>query len=81
MGEETSTVHLIPFRHAVKKLPTSPSFAQLIEIYESLVELSGVREAATHNLLVIGDWMLVTPRPKGRKGILSENAAAMADMA
>jgi ATP adenylyltransferase/5',5'''-P-1,P-4-tetraphosphate phosphorylase II len=39
-----------------------------------------VKEVAGHNLLMTEEWMLVTPRRKGRKGILSANAAAMAGM-
>jgi ATP adenylyltransferase/5',5'''-P-1,P-4-tetraphosphate phosphorylase II len=39
-----------------------------------------VNEVAGHNLLMTEDWMLVIPRRKGRKGILSANAAAMAGM-
>ncbi|KAE9370892.1 Ap4A phosphorylase II [Stipitochalara longipes BDJ] len=80
LSSDTSTVSDIPFRHAVKKVPTSPSSTQLIEIYESLVEISGVKDAAGHNVLLTGDWILVIPRSKGRKGILSANAAAMAGM-
>ncbi len=39
-----------------------------------------MKEAAGHNVLLTEDWMLVIPRRKGRKGILSANAAAMAGM-
>jgi ATP adenylyltransferase/5',5'''-P-1,P-4-tetraphosphate phosphorylase II len=78
--KETSTVPNIPFRHAVKNLPSSPSSAALFEIYSSLVEISGIKEAAGHNVLLTENWILVTPRSKGRKGILSANAAAMAGM-
>jgi ATP adenylyltransferase/5',5'''-P-1,P-4-tetraphosphate phosphorylase II len=39
-----------------------------------------VKEVAGHNLLMTEDWMLVIPRRKGRRGILSANAAAMAGM-
>jgi len=42
--------------------------------------MSGVKEVAGHNFLLTEDWMLVIPRRKGRKGILSANAAAMAGM-
>jgi ATP adenylyltransferase/5',5'''-P-1,P-4-tetraphosphate phosphorylase II len=78
--EDTSTVPKIPFRHSVKKLLPSPSAAQLVGIYKSLVEQAKVQEAAGHNVLLTEDWMLVIPRTKGRKGILSANAAAMAGM-
>ena len=64
----------------MKKLLPSPSAAQLIGIYKSLVEQARVKEAAGHNVLLTKDWMLVIPRTKGRKGILSANAAAMAGM-
>lgn len=37
-----------------------------------------MKEVAGHNLLMTVDWMLVIPRLKGRKGILSANAAAIA---
>lgn len=78
--EDTSTVPKIPFRHSVKKLLPSPSAARLIGIYKSLVEQARAKEAAGHNVLLTKDWMLVIPRTKGRKGILSANAAAMAGM-
>ncbi|KAH8763495.1 ATP adenylyltransferase-domain-containing protein [Hyaloscypha sp. PMI_1271] len=80
IDSDTSTVPKIPFRYSVKKLLPSPSAAQLIGIYKSLVEQARVKEAAGHNVLLTKDWMLVIPRTKGRKGILSANAAAMAGM-
>jgi len=64
----------------VKKLLASPTRAQLIETYESLLELAKVKQAAGHNVLIVKEWMLVIPRTRGRKGILSANAAAMAGM-
>jgi ATP adenylyltransferase len=64
----------------VKKIPASPSSQQLIELYESLIEQGKVKEAAGHNVLLTEDWMLVISRSKGRKGILSANAAAMTGM-
>ena len=39
-----------------------------------------MKEVAGHNLLMTENWMLVIPRRKGRKEILSANAAAMAGM-
>jgi ATP adenylyltransferase/5',5'''-P-1,P-4-tetraphosphate phosphorylase II len=64
----------------VKKLPSSPSSTQLITIYQSLIDQARVNEAAGHNVLLTEGWILVIPRRKGRKGILSANAAAMAGM-
>jgi ATP adenylyltransferase/5',5'''-P-1,P-4-tetraphosphate phosphorylase II len=78
--EDTCTVPKIPFRHAVEKLPAAPSSSQLIRTYETLLRISQVDQAAGHNVLITDDWMLVIPRSKGRKGILSANAAAMAGM-
>ncbi|KAN0106004.1 Ap4A phosphorylase II [Hyaloscypha variabilis] len=77
---DTFTVPKIPFQHAVKKLPSSPSSTQLITIYQSLIDQARVNEAAGHNVLLTEGWILVIPRRKGRKGILSANAAAMAGM-
>lgn len=70
----------VTFRHAIKKLQENPSPTQLIETYENLLKLAKVDQAAGHNVLLTDDWMLVIPRSKGRKGILSANAAAMAGM-
>jgi ATP adenylyltransferase/5',5'''-P-1,P-4-tetraphosphate phosphorylase II len=70
----------VPFRHAVKRLPAAPSADQLIQTYETLLNIAKIEQAAGHNVLITDDWMLVIPRSKGRKGILSANAAAMAGM-
>lgn len=80
ISEETCTVPSIPFRHAVKKLPPNPSSSLLSEIYNSLLSIAKVDQAKGHNVLIVKDWMLVIPRSKGRKGILSANAVAMAGM-
>lgn len=64
----------------MKKLPAALSSSQLIQIYETLLNVAEVDQAAGHNVLITDDWMLVIPRSKGRKGILSANAAAMAGM-
>lgn len=50
------------------------------EIYEELLRVARVDEAKGHNLLLVKEWMLVIPRSRGRKGMLSGNAAAMAGM-
>jgi ATP adenylyltransferase len=78
--EDTSTVPQMPFYHAVKKIPTSPSPSVLSEIYTNLLHLANVEQAAGHNVLIVPGWILVIPRSRGRKGILSANAAAMAGM-
>jgi len=70
----------VPFHHAVKKIPTSPSPSVLSEIYSSLLRLARVEQAAGHNVIIVPGWILVIPRSRGRKGILSANAAAMAGM-
>lgn len=70
----------VPFHHAVKKLPAAPDPSTLSQTYTSLVHLAKVEQAAGHNVLMTPDWMLVIPRSRGRKGILSANAAAMAGM-
>lgn len=77
---ENCTTPKVPFNHAVKKLPSEPSSAQLIETYETLLHLAKVDKAAGHNVLIVKEWMLVIPRRQGRKGVLSANAAAMAGM-
>jgi ATP adenylyltransferase/5',5'''-P-1,P-4-tetraphosphate phosphorylase II len=64
----------------VRRLPAAPSPSQLIQIYEILLGLAKINQVAGHNVLITDEWMLVTPRSKGRKGILSANAAAMAGM-
>ncbi len=78
--EDTCTVPNIPFRHAVKRLPAAPNPFQLIQTYESLLNLAKVDQAAGHNVLITDDWMLVIPRSKGRNGVLSASALAMAGM-
>jgi ATP adenylyltransferase/5',5'''-P-1,P-4-tetraphosphate phosphorylase II len=80
IDEDSSTTPRVPFRHAVKRIPTATSSAQLAQMYQSLLSLTKVSEAAGHNVLLVPGWMLVIPRSKGRKGILSANAAAMAGM-
>lgn len=80
IDEEGSTTPRVPFRHAVKRLPMAPTSAQLIQIYNGLLDLAEVSQAAGHNVLLVPGWMLVIPRSRGRKGILSANAAAMAGM-
>lgn len=77
---ETCTVPKVPFRHAVKKLSVSPSDSDLIETYNELLTRAKVDQAAGHNVLLVKGWMLVIPRSRGRKGILSANSAAMAGM-
>lgn len=78
--EDTCTVPKIPLRHAVKRVPAAPSPSQLIQTYRTLLNIAKVDQAAGHNLLITNQWILVTPRSRGRKGILSANAAAMAGM-
>jgi ATP adenylyltransferase/5',5'''-P-1,P-4-tetraphosphate phosphorylase II len=78
--QDTSTVPQVPYRHAVKKLPAALGSSQLIEIYKSLLSIAKVDQAKGHNVLIVNEWMLVIPRSKGRKGILSANAVAMAGM-
>jgi len=80
MWIDTCTVPKVPFRHAVKKLPENPTAAQLSGICEDLLRVARVDEAKGHNVLIVKEWMLVIPRSKGRKGMLSANAAAMAGM-
>jgi ATP adenylyltransferase len=78
--KDTYTAPKIPFGHAVKRLPATPNPFQLSQTYETLLNMAKVNRAAGHNVLITDEWMLVTPRSKGRKGILSANAAAMAGM-
>lgn len=80
IDEESCTTPKVPFRHAVKRVPSAPNSSQLYQIYKSLLDLAKVEQAAGHNVLIVPGWLLVIPRSKGRKGILSANAAAMAGM-
>ncbi|EKD14400.1 Ap4A phosphorylase II [Drepanopeziza brunnea f. sp. 'multigermtubi' MB_m1] len=54
--------------------------ALLAATYAQLLRRARVAQAAGHNVLLVREWMLVIPRSRGRKGILSANAAAMAGM-
>lgn len=80
IDDKSSTVPQIPFHHAVKKIPASPSPSLLREIYQNLLRHAKVDQAAGHNVLIVPNWILVIPRSRGRKGILSANAVAMAGM-
>jgi ATP adenylyltransferase len=64
----------------VKKIPLSPNPSALSQVYQSLLDSAKVNQAKGHNVLIVQEWIMVIPRAKGRKGILSANAAAMAGM-
>ncbi|KAH6717155.1 hypothetical protein BKA61DRAFT_318840 [Leptodontidium sp. MPI-SDFR-AT-0119] len=78
IDEDKNAVRNLPFRHAVKRLPSNSDVTELVEVYEALKIRSGVEKA--HNVVLVDEWMLVIPRGCARHGNLAANAASMAGM-
>ncbi|CAG8981592.1 hypothetical protein HYALB_00009471 [Hymenoscyphus albidus] len=80
IDHESCTVPGIPFRHAVQRLPSPTSTADVVEMYKQLIEIAGVKETPAHNVILTPDWLLVIPRSHARDGKLAASAASMVGM-
>lgn len=70
----------LPYKHAVKKLSSTPTTEELVKTYEAVKVASGVGQATPHNVILVNEWIMVVPRSSAKQGTLAANAAGMAGM-